>query len=41
MMTAHWTTITPSQYPWERAALDFVRALPAGIATAMASGPGG
>ena len=25
-MTAHWTTITPSQYPWERAALDFVRA---------------
>ena len=26
MMTAHWTTITPSQYPWERAALDFVRA---------------
>ncbi len=24
-MTAHWNTITPSQYPWERAALDFVR----------------
>src|SRR3954447_14903489 len=26
MMNKRWTTITPSQYPWERAALDFVRA---------------
>ena len=26
MMKTRWTTITPSQYPWERAALDFVRA---------------
>src|SRR5947208_1592851 len=26
MMKARWTTVTPSQYPWERAALDFVRA---------------
>ncbi|MBV8268706.1 MAG: BREX system serine/threonine kinase PglW, partial [Planctomycetaceae bacterium] len=26
MMKTHWSTITPSQYPWERAALDFVRA---------------
>ena len=25
MMKTRWTTITPSQYPWERAALDFVR----------------
>jgi hypothetical protein len=25
MMKTHWTTITPSQYPWEQAALDFVR----------------
>src|SRR3954454_12244273 len=25
MMKQHWNTITPSQYPWERAALDFVR----------------
>ena len=24
-MKARWNTITPSQYPWERAALDFVR----------------
>src|SRR5947199_160868 len=26
MMKQHWNTITPSQYPWERAALDLVRA---------------
>ncbi len=26
MMKTRWTTITPSQYPWEQAALDFVRA---------------
>src|SRR3954453_17553763 len=26
MMKQHWNTITPSQYPWERAALDVVRA---------------
>lgn len=26
MMQTRWITITPSQYPWERAALDFVRA---------------
>src|SRR3954470_15279189 len=26
MMKKNWNTITPSQYPWERAALDFVRA---------------
>jgi hypothetical protein len=25
MMKTRWTTITPSQYPWEQAALDFVR----------------
>src|SRR3954464_3155545 len=29
MMKTRWSTITPSQYPWERAALDLVRtALP-------------
>src|SRR5437588_11946780 len=26
MMKTRWNTITPSQYPWERAALDLVRA---------------
>ena len=26
MMKQRWNTITPSQYPWERAALDLVRA---------------
>jgi serine/threonine protein kinase len=26
MLKARWTTVTPSQYPWERAGLDFVRA---------------
>jgi Nuclease-related domain len=26
MIKTRWTTITPSQYPWEQAALDFVRA---------------
>ena len=25
-MKTRWATITPSQYPWEQAALDFVRA---------------
>src|SRR4051794_20767541 len=25
MMKQHWSTITPSQYPWERAALDILR----------------
>jgi serine/threonine protein kinase len=26
MMATRWNTITPSQYPWERTALDFIRA---------------
>jgi hypothetical protein len=25
MMKKQWKTITPSDYPWERAALDFIR----------------
>src|SRR6266567_1149872 len=25
MMKTHWNTITPSRFPWERAALDVVR----------------
>src|SRR5882724_6733375 len=25
MMKKHWNTITPSRFPWERAALDFIR----------------
>jgi Nuclease-related domain len=25
MTATRWTTITPSQYPWERTALDFIR----------------